>query len=113
MQQDGSIPCRCGVDALLQVGTNICVQNISGLVLPFYGPKHDLCRFAHNIVITFLLTESHSGYDAPWSLHNLFPGGRRVYGGAWAHEKHHSRGDVHFQQFFCYLDWLGGTASWS
>jgi len=56
----------------------------------------------YNIVITFLLTEAHSGFDFPWSLQNVIPLG--MYGGATRHEEHHKSGNKYFQQFFTYAD---------
>jgi sterol desaturase/sphingolipid hydroxylase (fatty acid hydroxylase superfamily) len=86
------------VDGSLQVVVNIIVQNCS---LPWFGRKHLLSRLLHNVVITFLLTEIHAGYDAPFSLHNVMP---YLYGGAKRHEVHHSHGKKYYQQFFMYLD---------
>lgn len=89
-----------GVDGALQVIVNIVVQNI---VLPQFGKKHLLSKLLHNIIITYMLTEIHAGYDGYWSLHNLFPW---FYGGAKRHEEHHKGGHAHFQQFFLYLDFM-------
>lgn len=93
------------VDATLQVATNIFVQNLS---LPRYGPKHSLSRIIHNIVITYLLTEIHAGYDGWWCTHNVYPVNLMLCG-AKCHEIHHQTGIVHYQQFFTYLDVLFGT----
>lgn len=86
------------IDATLQIVVNILVQNTP---LPYFGRKHSLSRLLHNIIITYLLTEIHAGYDAWWSLHNLFPS---IIGGAKRHEVHHQNGAMYFQQFFMYLD---------
>ena len=69
-------------------------------------PKHSLSRFAHNVAVTWLLCEAHSGYDLPWMTHRLWPA---VCGGAKRHNAHHNRGTVYFQQFFCYIDDFLGT----
>lgn len=81
--------------------------------------RHVFSRFVHNLLVTWLLCEAHSGYDLPWMTHRnplafLFSGSTSsvhgapppplVVGGAPAHNTHHNRGDVHFQQFFTYLD---------
>ena len=52
------------IDGFLQVAVNVLVQQIS----PFGGfrHKHFLSRLAHNLVVTYLLTEAHSGYDLPF-----------------------------------------------
>jgi len=91
-------------DGLLQVVVNICVQQLT----PFgpVGCKHPLSRLVHNVVVTYLLCEAHSGYtDLPFMSHRLWPA---VFGGAPRHERHHHDGKVAFQQFFTYLDDLFG-----
>ena len=85
------------IDGFLQVAVNILVQHIS----PFAGPKHILSRLAHNIVVTYLLAEAHSGYDLQFMSHNIFP---EFLGGSPRHEKHHHDGRVYYQQYFKYLD---------
>jgi len=85
-------------DGTMQVLVNMLVQN-----MPLYWglPKHKLSRLLHNILVTYLLSEAHSGLDLPWSMHRLCP---RLLGGAYRHEYHHHRRDCCFHQFFCYLD---------
>lgn len=87
------------IDGFLQVAVNILVQQIT----PFggIGEKHVLSRLAHNVLVTYLLSEAHSGYDLPWMSHRLFP---EILGGAPRHEKHHHDGRVYYQQYFKYLD---------
>lgn len=86
------------LDGFLQVFVNILVQQIS----PFGGPKHVMSRLAHNLIVTYLLSEAHSGYrDVPWMSHNLFP---EILGGAPRHEAHHHNGRVYYQQYFKYID---------
>jgi len=65
-------------DAGIQVAINIGVQHISP-----WGFKHPLSRAVHNCLVTYLLSEAHSGYDLPFMSHRLFP---RVMGGPIAHE---------------------------
>ena len=58
------------LDAGIQVMINIFVQNIS----PWgFGAKHPLSRVAHNLMVTYLLSEAHSGYDLPFQSHRIFP----------------------------------------
>lgn len=92
------------LDAAQQVVVNICVQqlSVSG------GPKHALARLLHNVLVTYMLTEIHSGYDAPWSMHNVWP---RACGGAKRHEVHHRDGTVYYAEFFSVLDDLCGTTA--
>lgn len=89
------------LDGTLQVVTNIFVQNM----WLFGSPKHKMTRIAHNILVTYLLTESHAGLDLPWLSHRLCP---RVFGGAMRHEVHHHTHKHCYQQFFMYLDDLLG-----
>jgi len=85
------------LDGFMQVVVNIVVQHIS----PFGGPKHTLSRLFHNLIVTYLLAESHSGYDLPWMSHRIYP---ELLGGAPRHDKHHQVGKVYYQQYFKYLD---------
>ena len=101
------------VDGSLQVVVNVVVQNVS-LYAWFMHPgyrKHFLSHLLHNIVITYMLTETHAGYDGWWCMHRLLPG---LVGGAKLHEVHHRVGNKHFQPFFTYLDdaleYTGGNA---
>lgn len=89
------------VDSGVQVFINICVQQFSP-----WGYKHPLSRIFHNLMVTYLLCESHSGYDLPFMSHRLFP---TVFGGAPRHEAHHQRGNVYFHQFFMWIDDALGT----
>ena len=88
-------------DGLLQVAVNVLVQRVPSVVWAGGGfalaPKHSLSRVLHNLVVTYLLAEAHSGYDLPWMTHRAWP---RVFGGAKAHDAHHVKGDRHFHQFF-------------
>lgn len=76
----------------VQVVTNIFVLNVLRL--------HPLARAVHDVTITYMLTETHSGYDMPWMLHNLVPCG--ILGGSPRHEMHHRSGMHYFQQFYTY-----------
>ena len=55
------------VDGSMQVAANIVTLNLLG--------SHELTRILHNLVVTYLLTESHSGFDFPWMLHRVLPSG--------------------------------------
>jgi hypothetical protein len=91
------------IDGFLQVVVNILVQHIS----PFGGPKHVFSKLLHNLTVTFLLSEAHSGYNLPWMSHNIYP---EIFGGGPRHERHHANGKVYYQQYFKYLDdFLGFT----
>jgi hypothetical protein len=86
------------IDGFLQVFVNILVQQIS----PFGGPKHVLSRLIHNLSVTYLLSEAHSGYSSLELMsHNIYP---EIFGGAPRHETHHHNGRVYYQQYFKYID---------
>jgi len=93
------------VDGSLQVIVNVIVQNYSTYALIFQPGsglrKHFLSRLLHNIVITYMLTETHAGYDGWWCMHNICP---PLIGGAKLHEVHHKVGNRFYQPFFRYLD---------
>ncbi|KAJ1459032.1 hypothetical protein M885DRAFT_512193 [Pelagophyceae sp. CCMP2097] len=82
------------VDGFFQVAANILVQRQG----PF-GAKTFVARLLHNVIVTYLLTESHS--TAPWRLCDAFP---RLLAGAKEHRKHHAHAGPPYQQFFGYLD---------
>jgi len=84
------------LDGTLQVGINILVQQISP-----WGHKHPLARAIHNVVVTYLLVEAHSGYDLPFMSHRVYPG---LFGGSPHHEAHHRNGRICYHQFFTYID---------
>jgi hypothetical protein len=101
----GSTVSHSLIDGMLQVMTNIAVQQYS-----LFGYKHTYSRLLHNVLVTYLLVEAHSEFDAPWSLHNIF--GEKIYGGALRHRYHHARKTVHYSQFFTFLDdWYGSSVS--
>lgn len=87
------------VDGFLQVFVNVLVQQYT----PF-GPwrsKHLVSRMFHNIVVTYLLCEAHSGFDLPFMSHRVFPW---LFGGSPRHNHHHHDGRIYYHQFFKYLD---------
>lgn len=84
-------------DGSLQVLINILVQNLA----PLGVGKHKFSRLLHNVVVTYLLTECHSGLDLPWGSHRLLP---KIMGGAPRHELHHHTHRHCYHQFFTYLD---------
>ena len=88
-------------DGFLQVACNVFVQRLPTPLFGVFGlclaPKHPLSRVLHNLIVTFLLAEAHSGFDLPWMSHRVFP---RLFGGARAHDAHHVHGDRNFHQFF-------------
>jgi hypothetical protein len=96
------------VDALLQVGTNILVQryNYWTLFLPGYMctvPKTRLARLLHNILVTWMLTESHANVDVKTQV-TFFKRFPRIFPGIQRHRTHHQDPRRYYQQFFGYLD---------
>eukprot|EP00975_Prorocentrum_lima_P045264 9479901-Prorocentrum_lima.AAC.1 len=75
---DGTYDVICSIVALRVVGS------------------HPVARAMHNIVIIWLLTELHAGYDAPWQLHNIVP--FAVIGGPPRHDHHHNFGHHYHQK---------------
>jgi hypothetical protein len=80
------------LDGGLQVLVNIAVQRRT-----IWGVKSRLARAMHNIVVTWMLTESHTA--APTM--KFF---RRCCAGVQRHRAHHMQSAPYFQQFFGYLD---------
>jgi len=76
----------------VQVLVNICVQrtNVWG------STKSRLARALHNVIVTWMLTESHTCAPAPRLARRCFLGVQR-------HRAHHA-GSPYYQQFFGYLD---------
>ncbi len=98
------------LDAMLQVGINAMLQQVVGLALcpedveicPLPLARHTMSKLLHNIVVTYLLVESHSGQDLPFMSHRwLFPD---WLGGAPMHQRHHHTGRAPFHQFFTVFD---------
>jgi sterol desaturase/sphingolipid hydroxylase (fatty acid hydroxylase superfamily) len=88
------------LDALQQVALNVLVQHISP-----WPNKHSLSKMVHNVMITYMLTEIHAGYDGPWCMHRVWPS---IFGGAARHEVHHRDGNVYYAELFVFLDDLFG-----
>ncbi|KAG9328214.1 hypothetical protein JZ751_015826 [Albula glossodonta] len=70
---------------------------------------HTLTGYAFMVFNIWVSVDDHSGYDFPWSLHNLVPFG--LWGGSVKHDTHHQRPKTNFQPFFSHWDWLCGTSS--
>ncbi|KAL1518971.1 hypothetical protein AB1Y20_003241 [Prymnesium parvum] len=81
------------VDGGLQVLSNILVQRYT----PWGTAKTRLARWCHNVIITYMLVESHTSAPSPAIARRFFSGVRR-------HNIHHRTRGPPFQQFFGYLD---------
>ena len=86
------------MDGSLQVLVNILVQRTN----PWGSTKTRLARFLHNLLVTWMLTESHTSSPHPYIWRRYFVGVRE-------HRLHHShQTNQHarrrYQQFFGYLD---------
>lgn len=68
---------------------------------------HPFSRTLFNIVAIYLISEAHSGYDFPWSSHNVLT----FIAGPVIHSKHHSQGSCNFAKFFVWCDVLFSTLS--
>lgn len=89
------------VDGSLQVLCNIIALRLVS--------SHGFSRIVHDLVVTYMLTETHSNYDLPFMAHNVIPFG--LLGGSPKHHLHHTKGSVHFHQFFTWLDRVFGLSS--
>jgi cholesterol 25-hydroxylase len=98
------------LDGALQVLVNILVQRHTiFFVLPFgarLGVKSRLARLLHNVVVIWMLTESHTAATKPYIW-------RRWCVGVREHAIHHMKHDrLRYQQFFGYLDdWRRGATT--
>jgi len=103
------------IDGTLQVLVNIIVQrhNIWGYHIlglhnasfgwvTNYSIKSRLARFLHNVLVTWMLTESHTSSPYPKIFRNAFVGVREHRN----HHLHHHdyKSGIRYQQFFGYLD---------
>jgi sterol desaturase/sphingolipid hydroxylase (fatty acid hydroxylase superfamily) len=87
------------VEEVLEVGMSIVALN--------YLRAHPMSRSIYNIIITFLLTELHCGFDFPWTPQNVVPFGLAT--GSRRHHYHHRIGKHYYQKFFSHLDRLFGV----
>jgi sterol desaturase/sphingolipid hydroxylase (fatty acid hydroxylase superfamily) len=86
------------VEEVLEVGMSIVALNYLG--------AHPVSRSIYNVIITFLLTELHCGFDLPWTPQNVVPFGLAT--GSRRHHYHHRIGKNYYQKFFCHVDRLFG-----
>eukprot|EP00210_Caulerpa_lentillifera_P004587 g4377.t1 len=84
------------VEEFIDVGCSIMSINILHC--------HPLSRALYNLVIVYLITELHSGYDMPWMLQNIVP--FNIWGGSRKHDFHHCYGTKYYSKFFAPLDWV-------
>jgi sterol desaturase/sphingolipid hydroxylase (fatty acid hydroxylase superfamily) len=68
---------------------------------------HPFSRSLFNMVAIYLISEAHSGYDFPWSPHNVLT----FIAGPVIHSAHHSTGSCNFAKFFVWWDVLFSTLS--
>jgi len=81
------------VDGALQVLVNIFVQRHT----PWGSVKSRCARAIHNVIVTWMLTESHAACPTPRLA-------RRWFAGVQRHRAHHTNSAQYFQPFFGYLD---------
>jgi len=86
------------VEEIVDVGISILALN--------YMKAHPMSRTIYNVIITFLLTELHSGYAFPWTPQFVVPFGLAT--GSKGHHYHHRYGRHYYQKFFCHVDRLFG-----
>lgn len=69
------------------------------------GDFHIITMYMWICLRLFQAIDAHSGYDFPWSLHNIFP----LWSGAEHHDYHHMAFTNNFATSFRYLDYIFGT----
>ena len=85
-------------EEVLEVGFSIVALNALG--------AHPLARSIYNLIIVFLLTELHCGFDFPWTPQNVVPFGLAT--GSRRHHYHHRIGKHYYQKFFHHVDRIFG-----
>jgi len=85
-------------EEVMEVGYSIMALNAMS--------AHPVARSLYNIVIVFLLTELHCGFDFPWTPQNVIPGGLAT--GSRRHHYHHRNGRHYYQKFFFSFDRIFG-----
>lgn len=86
------------VEEIADVGISILALN--------FLKCHPVSRTMYNIIITFMLTELHSGFAFPWTPQFVVPFGLAT--GSKGHHYHHRNGEHYYQKFFCHVDKLFG-----
>jgi sterol desaturase/sphingolipid hydroxylase (fatty acid hydroxylase superfamily) len=86
------------VEEIVDVGISIVALNTL--------KAHPISRSIYNVIITFLLTELHSGFAFPWTPQFVVPFGLAT--GSKGHHYHHRYGVHYYQKFFCHVDKLFG-----
>ncbi|RUP45202.1 C-4 methylsterol oxidase [Jimgerdemannia flammicorona] len=69
------------------------------------GDLHIITMFTWIILRLFQTIDAHSGYDFPWSLHNIIP----FWAGAEHHDYHHYAFVNNFSTSFRWWDFMFGT----
>ena len=86
------------IEEVYDVGCSIVALNLLS--------AHPISRSIYNIIIVFLLTELHSGYDFPWTPQNVVP--FNIASGSRRHHYHHRYGQHYYQKFFFTFDRIFG-----
>jgi len=87
-----------GVEEVVDVGISIIALNCL--------KAHPISRSLYNVIITFMLTELHSGFAFPWTPQFVVPFGLAT--GSKGHHYHHRYGKHYYQKFFCHVDRIFG-----
>lgn len=69
------------------------------------GNLHIVTMYTWIVLRLWQAVDAHSGYDFPWSLHNIFP----LWSGAEHHDFHHMAFTNNYSTSFRYLDFIFGT----
>ncbi|KAG8968387.1 C-4 sterol methyl oxidase [Tulasnella sp. 419] len=71
----------------------------------FAGSLHIVTMYLWIVLRLWQAVDAHSGYDFPWSLHNIIP----FWSGADHHDFHHMAFTNNYSTSFRYLDFIFGT----
>ena len=97
--------CRA-VDSLIASSFEGILEVVFAFLSLNFLKCHPVARSLFYVVLTFLLTELHCGFDFPWTPQNVVPFGLAT--GSRRHHYHHRFGHKYYQAFFCHVDRLFG-----
>lgn len=103
-----------GMSALYSSFTEFLLGNILPLTFAYLVCSHWSSRLVFVSLRMCLATDTHSGYNFPWSLDNLLDSlGLYSYAGSKFHNVHHVKYDCNYGSNFYLWDYLLGTSeSW-
>jgi sterol desaturase/sphingolipid hydroxylase (fatty acid hydroxylase superfamily) len=101
------MPIIRATDAIRHTALDGTLDVLCSVIALKLSKAHFYSRAIYNIIAITLITEAHCGMNLPFMLNNLLP--FHVYAGCHVHDLHHQKGNVNFQKYFTYLDYMFGT----